>query len=140
MDTDLPLEAEALTNHMGGLVEYLGKISSALPLDHDRGNDDAQILEGDAVDHIVQGRLHFQAVVLLLEACLEFAADRVGALPRYGTHCSDQAMPGAQSVHHQIQGFRQPLLKLVQALAAFMARPEIRQGACQRPYRDRKST
>ena len=38
---DLPLQAEALANHMGGLIQNLGQVAAALLLNHDRGADNA---------------------------------------------------------------------------------------------------
>ena len=128
VDRDLPLEAEPFPDDMGGLVENLGQISPALLLDHDRGCDNAEILEGNAIDHVVQGGLHLQPIVLLLEARLEFAADGIGAFTRHRAHRGDKAVSGAQRAHHQIQRLRQSLLKVVEALAALEQHPA--KGRC----------
>ena len=47
-----------------------------------------------------------------------WAIRKIGALTRDQTHCGDQAMPGAQSAHHQVERFRQALLEGTEALAA----------------------
>ena len=133
MHADLPLQAEALPDHMRGLVENLGQVSAALSLNHDRGDHDAQVLKRNPVQHVVHGGLHFQAIILLLETGSEFAADGIGALARHGSNRGNQAVSGAHGIDHQIQRLRQPLLKDIQALGAFVAHPENGQGACRQP-------
>jgi len=42
--SNLTLQAEPFPYHMGGFVEHLGEVSSALLLDGDRGCDNLEIL------------------------------------------------------------------------------------------------
>src|ERR1035438_6571683 len=135
MHSDLTLEAKPLPDNMRGLVEHLAKISSALLLNHYCGCEDAEILKGNAFDQVVHCGLQFQAVILLLETSLEFAAHWISAFASHRAHCGDEAVSGAQSTYHQIQGFRQPLLKRVKALAAFMKNKGKRRGAQQQSNR-----
>src|SRR5579871_5404262 len=62
MRHNLPLQAETLTNNVGGLFKNLGKVAAALFLNQDAGDDDAKILDGHAIGHVLKGRLKFQTV------------------------------------------------------------------------------
>ena len=55
---------------------------------------------------------------MLLKADSEFAPDRIGSFARHQPHGRNQAVSGAQRVHHQIESFRQPFLELVEAPVA----------------------
>ena len=84
MHGHLPLQPEALADDVACLVQNLGKIASALLLDHNRGSTQCEDPEGDAVNQVVHGGSHLETVILFLKAGFEFTADGVGALPRHG--------------------------------------------------------
>src|ERR1035437_5340065 len=71
-------------------------------------------------DRVFQCRLQLQTIILLLETSLEFAAHRIGTFTSHGANCGNETVSGAQSAHHQIQPFRQTLLKRVKTLGALM--------------------
>src|SRR5271170_3222396 len=75
---NLTLEAEALADDIGGFVEDLGEVSSALFLNEDGGDDDLEILQGDACGKVVHGGLELEAVVLLVEGDAKLLTDGVG--------------------------------------------------------------
>src|SRR6516225_3983977 len=76
--THLPLQTESLADHIRGLFEHLGEVTSALLLNENGCHDDPEVLEGNAIDHVIHRGPQFKAVVLLIETNSEFPADRFG--------------------------------------------------------------
>ncbi len=75
MDSDLPLQAEPLADHIGGLVEHLGEVSSALFLNQNGRDDDPQILQAErASTRFSMAVSQFKAIVLFVEADAELAS------------------------------------------------------------------
>ena len=80
MDTDLPLQAESLPDDVGGFVENLGEISSALLLNQNRGGYNSHVLQRNTGNKVIHGCSEFYAVVLFIAADLELDAYRIGRL------------------------------------------------------------
>src|SRR5580692_11297918 len=118
--SDLALEPEPLPDHVSRLVQNFGKVAAALFLNHDGRGRDPEILQGNAVNQVVERGLELEPEVLFLEAGPELRANRILALAGHQAHGSDQAVSGPQRTDHQVESLGQLLLKRIESLLAFV--------------------
>ncbi len=101
---DLAEELEALPDQAADLLEDLGQVAAALPLD-DHGQDEKfQIGAVEAFGHVAEGFLIAQAEVDLVERLAELGPGRVGKFHGHHLEAAREGVPRLEGPGDHVEG------------------------------------
>ena len=118
LHANVALNALAFANDVGGAIENFDEVAAGFALDHDRGDEDAQIGGGDAVDELHEGVAEREAEVLLAKDLAELGAGGLGSALGHDFDGAGGGMTGAERAGHHIDGVGESFFKGAQAAVA----------------------
>ena len=118
VDADLALNFEALADDVGQVVENFGEVAAGFALQHDGGDEEFYVDQGDALGEIHEGIADGHAEFLFFEEFAEFGGQRLGDLVGNHFESGGEGVTGADGAGESVDGLGEKFFEFFEALLA----------------------
>src|ERR1700722_15978236 len=115
---DLALDLEALADNVGQVVENFSQVAAGFALQHDGGDKEFYVDQGDALGEIHEGVADRHAEFLFFKELAEFSGQRLSDFIENHFDSGGEGVTGANGARQSVDGFGEEFFKSFEALLA----------------------